>query len=396
MREDAAPDILKGITLLYVEDDESVLEQLADFLRRRLGALHIARDGAAGVDIFRRFKPDIVVSDIMMPVMDGLQMARQIKAQDAGVPIILTTAFNETDYFLKAIDIGVDKYVLKPVNSTTLENVLVQCAQILLQRREIEDKTQRINDMVIELQRYHDATEGENRVVAHLMKRMIRSDSLRDPQLHCWVSPATLFSGDLAAAQRARNGDLFLMLADATGHGLAAAVNLLPLARIFYAMVDKGFSLPSILGEMNSTIREQSPADRFVAATLLRIDMHNQVVEAWNGGNPAVQFLDAAGERLYVFKSTNMPLGILDSEAFDLHTEIFRWSEAGQLFLCSDGVTEAENVRGEALGMERLLQLIGGVPREERFAMAVQALLEHLGGQPAHDDVSLMLVDCGV
>jgi len=107
---------VKDLAVLYVEDDDDIRDQLAHFLRRRVGRVYTAKDGREGLEAFRAHSPDIVVSDIRMPVMDGLKMVDAIKREDATVPVIMTTAFNETEYFLRAIDLGVDKYVLKPVH----------------------------------------------------------------------------------------------------------------------------------------------------------------------------------------------------------------------------------------------------------------------------------------
>lgn len=131
---------LKTVSVLYAEDNPDIRSQLSQFLRRRVGTLYLAENGQEGLEIFRTQQPDIVITDILMPVMDGLKMAEAIKALDEETPIIVTTAFNEQDYFLKAIDIGVDKYVMKPVDTGQLLKVVLRSAHILRQRRELESR----------------------------------------------------------------------------------------------------------------------------------------------------------------------------------------------------------------------------------------------------------------
>jgi len=128
---------LKGLTLLYVEDDQDIRDQLAQFLRRRVGTLYTANNGREGLAAFRAHRPDIVVSDIRMPEMDGLDMADAIKQEHPGTPVIMTTAFNETGYFLKAIDIGVDKYVMKPVKVDVLVEAIHRSAHALQAERNL-------------------------------------------------------------------------------------------------------------------------------------------------------------------------------------------------------------------------------------------------------------------
>ena len=127
----------KDLSLLYVEDDDEIREQLTHFLRRRVGTLYTACNGREGLESFRAHQPDIVVSDIRMPEMDGLDMVDAIKQERPTTPVIMTTAFNETDYFLKAIDIGVDKYVMKPVKVDTLVDAIDRSAHTLQAERNL-------------------------------------------------------------------------------------------------------------------------------------------------------------------------------------------------------------------------------------------------------------------
>jgi len=120
--------ILDDFSILYVEDDILIRTGIADFLRRRTSQLYLAENGQEGLDVFIKCRPDIVITDILMPVMDGLQMAQEIKSLDHNVPIIVTTAFNESELFLKAIDIGIDKYILKPLDRNRLLQSLKEVA----------------------------------------------------------------------------------------------------------------------------------------------------------------------------------------------------------------------------------------------------------------------------
>lgn len=379
--------MLKNMRILYVEDDEDIRQLMEQKLRRYAGELIVAKNGRQGLEFFEKFSPDLVVSDVQMPEMNGLDMAKAIKAIDRSAPIILTTAFNEIDYLLQAIEIGIDGYVIKPIRYDLLLEALNKSASTLYYKREMERKNQ-------ELQQYHDVAERENHLVAQLMDRIAHDENLHDPLLHSWVCPATNFSGDLVAAQRAPNGDLFIILADATGHGLAAAMNLLPLSRKFYRLVEKGLALSAMLPEMNGIIREQSTADRFVAATLVRVDTRNCIIEVWNGGNPPAVWLDSNGEVLHMFKSSNLAWGVVENSMVDVHTEVMHWHNDAQLLLFSDGIPDAENAAGEPLGLDALIAGVAAQPGKERFTAMVRQVQDHLAGRPAHDDLSLIVVDC--
>ena len=124
-------DYLKTLTVLYVEDDADTRNQFCEFLRRSVGTLIAAENGVAGLETFKKHTPDIVITDILMPQMDGLTMAREILEMIPTVPIIVLTAFEQTDYLMRAINMGIEKYVTKPVNSYLLFENLLECAHRL-------------------------------------------------------------------------------------------------------------------------------------------------------------------------------------------------------------------------------------------------------------------------
>src|SRR5689334_6341090 len=99
----------KRVTLLYVEDDADIQERIISILDIKFPqiALFMAKNGQIGLDLYQKHRPDIVLTDIRMPVMDGIQMSREIKRVDKSAQIIVLTADCETDSILEAIDIGI-------------------------------------------------------------------------------------------------------------------------------------------------------------------------------------------------------------------------------------------------------------------------------------------------
>ena len=119
---------LKNITVLYCEDEEQLHTVTADLLRRVVKTVLTAHDGEEGLRLYHKhqYEIDMVITDISMPQMDGLEMTRQIKAENPSVPVIVTTAYSSTDHLFEAIDIHVDKYVLKPLDMRKLFNAMSQ------------------------------------------------------------------------------------------------------------------------------------------------------------------------------------------------------------------------------------------------------------------------------
>lgn len=140
-------DFLNTLTILYAEDDDHIRGQLAQFLKRRCANVYLATNGKEGIELFEKHRPDIVVTDVLMPITDGLKMGEAIRAINPKVPIIITTAFEEPRYFHRAIDLGVDKYVTKPVDLTILESALLKCARAIRSEMALRDLHERTSEL---------------------------------------------------------------------------------------------------------------------------------------------------------------------------------------------------------------------------------------------------------
>nr|WP_305146604.1 Na-translocating system protein MpsC family protein [Anaerovorax odorimutans] len=129
-------ELLKSIKILYAEDDEQAREELHDVLKRRAGKVIAAENGKQGLELYQDFQPDIILADLYMPEMDGIEMIRRIRSLKKGNPaVIVISAVNDVDTVLSAVDAGIDKYLLKPVNLKDLLQALTEMAQVIQARR---------------------------------------------------------------------------------------------------------------------------------------------------------------------------------------------------------------------------------------------------------------------
>ncbi|EDP2937791.1 response regulator [Campylobacter jejuni] len=114
----------KELIILVVEDEVKARESMINILSERFSKVIGAQNGDEGLKKFKKFKPDLVITDIAMPIMDGLDMAREIKEISDDVPIVVLSAYSEKERLLRFIDIGIDKYLIKPVDIEELFKVL--------------------------------------------------------------------------------------------------------------------------------------------------------------------------------------------------------------------------------------------------------------------------------
>jgi len=141
-------EVMQKLKVLYVEDDEFAREEIADFLEFEVGELKTAENGEDGLEIFKTFKPDIVITDINMPKMNGLEMSKEIKKISPNIPIIVTSAYSDSDYIIKAIEIGISRYVLKPIDVDELLTMVKQSARELLFDNTIETQNEYIQFLI--------------------------------------------------------------------------------------------------------------------------------------------------------------------------------------------------------------------------------------------------------
>ena len=117
------------MSFLYVEDDpltRNIMEKI--FLMKLPGvALHLAENGKIGLELYKKHAPRLVITDVNMPVMDGIEMAAQIKAINPSAIIIAVSAYHNTEYLLNAIEIGINHYVLKPIDFDKLFATIDKC-----------------------------------------------------------------------------------------------------------------------------------------------------------------------------------------------------------------------------------------------------------------------------
>lgn len=123
--------VMEWLSVLHVEDDENVRESLLRLLQRRFGHVFSAGDGKEGLEIFRSNHPDIVITDIQMPEMDGLEMSSLIREERPDLPIIITTAYNEMAFLERAASLGIQRYIRKPIVKNEFLGSLYEVALVI-------------------------------------------------------------------------------------------------------------------------------------------------------------------------------------------------------------------------------------------------------------------------
>ena len=150
----------KELKVLYVEDDENLRLETTKIIERIFEKVDVASDGIEGFNAFVATPYDLVITDIEMPQVDGIEMSRNIRAINQDTPIVVVSAYSNTDYFMDAIAIGIDYYILKPIKMPRLIDTLFAAVKRVTDKRiadlyrqkEISRKVQKAGqDMLAEI-----------------------------------------------------------------------------------------------------------------------------------------------------------------------------------------------------------------------------------------------------
>ena len=124
-------DEAKGISILVVEDSDPIRKQICRFLEKFFTYVFQAQDGEKGLEMFELNKPDIIVTDLNMPKMDGHEMIKSIKNISKNTPIIITSAHSNSETLLESIHLGIVDFVPKPVDFVLIQEALLKAIKQL-------------------------------------------------------------------------------------------------------------------------------------------------------------------------------------------------------------------------------------------------------------------------
>lgn len=164
---------LDCLRVLYVEDDEATREAFTRFLKQRAGKLFSAASGEEGLQKFHELRPNLLIIDLIMPGMSGLDMIGEIRKTDKDCRILITSTVSELSTVLEAVDLGIDHYIIKPIDTEDLVTKMAGIAQVI---RSMEDK-----DRSIDLARLKNSGVAEDTIRREFLKLM-KTCSGKGPQ----------------------------------------------------------------------------------------------------------------------------------------------------------------------------------------------------------------------
>jgi len=133
-------ELTQDLTILYVEDSGILLKRMSMFFDNIFKEVYQASNGQEGIEVYNKYKPDIVVTDLNMPIMNGHKMIVELKKINPDLGIIIVSAYSDTANLLNSLHLGVSDFVPKPVDSKLLQNALLKLAIKATSEKRIVDQ----------------------------------------------------------------------------------------------------------------------------------------------------------------------------------------------------------------------------------------------------------------
>jgi sigma-B regulation protein RsbU (phosphoserine phosphatase) len=378
---------MKKIKVLVVDDDENNIFVCETNLKRLGYHVLSAHDGQEGLQLAVKELPDLILTDIMMPVMDGYELLEKLKQDPAlsQIPVIMLTA--KSDYEAKEIEkcflAGADDFICKPyklLDMTTRVQTHVK-KHIALKAKE-----------ALEIEKKADLVEA-----ARVQKKFLTNDKeteniLKNAGLNSvfFNRPATDVSGDFWFPQIISPSKSGLFVADTCGHGVSAAIVSMRVLSIIDHCQPPILHPSEFLAGINQDIYGLlSQENSFVAGLYFIFNPQNFIFS--NAGQPSPILI--RGEEIIELKSSGSPLGMFPevngSEIkFDLKI-------GDRLFIYTDGLSEAVNNRGEPFGIERIIDFLQknhSLPIENILDIVVSEVTTFTG-ENFDDDVTIIIIE---
>jgi two-component system, HptB-dependent secretion and biofilm response regulator len=381
------PDSTPTLSRILVVDDDHLLNDLFCSFLNSKGFETLSASGIAEAKTILREKNsvDLILLDYLLNDGTGMDLLQPdaVETYSDFAPVIIISAHEEPEFLEQCFAFGVNDYIIKPVNLSLLALKVESLINSSRMQRLIKIQNE-------ELESFKKEAEREEQIAKLTYEYLLHQNSYEYNGVHAWLQSYSAFSGDMMLVKKSPSGHLYFILADATGHGLAAAITIMPVVTIFNSMVAKGFHIQKIATEINRKLVVDTPHDRFVAAILIEINPFRRELNVWNGAMPPA-FWVKNGKVVHEFQSTHMALGILDESMFDASITTTDLPDEGFVLAYSDGLIEQENIHKEPFSKQKVISIVEQQPVDLLGELS-KKLSQHADGLDYSDDISVGII----
>lgn len=381
--------------VLIVEDSNAERNVLGLWLRTLGYKYHLAANAYEALEILKQHDIRIVISDLMMPGMDGIDLCRAIRRfdQEQSIYIIITTGLETSINFDEVIEAGADDFVTKPLHLQFLSAKIHWADRFIKLGNRVKEERDRFKKLYKQM-------ESEVAAAAELQRELMPSDcQYGDIGMHSSFIPASIISGDCQNHFWLPDGRVLAYQADIAGHSLRAALLSTTLQRMLTPSFccwrdDTVLKTVNIMERLNERLQSKTDSPEYFTLFLVIVEPQTGMVSFCQAGHPPAA-LYRAGGRVEWIGNGGFPVGIFPAPVFEEGS--LQLMPGDKLMIISDGIVECQNAAGDILGQERLEQLVGELVEDEQAAGSEEDRLLHWlkgwhGSDDFPDDVSILSI----
>ncbi len=384
-----------GHKILVVEDNEDMRELINFYLENEY-KLSFAENGKIGIEIARKILPDLIITDIMMPVMDGFEMAARIKQDDLTktIPVLMLTAKANIENKVHGFEYGADDYLTKPFNYKELYARITSLLKINQLQKKLEKANINLHDKVEELLE-KERIINNDLLIAKTIQQNILSQGIDENERISTVIkylPQYEVGGDFYNIFELRKNVFRFFIADATGHGIPAALTTMLIKSEYEKM--KVFELEPgiILTLLNETfVQQYYNISLFFSCFIMDIDLENNSCSYASAGHPEM-YLKNHNEIISLYSSGGL-IGIKKEPTYQ--TADINIKKGNTIYLFTDGIIEQTDNNNKEFGEINIKNIIqkANANINSTVEKIVNSLLNHAQDEKLSDDIMLIGVE---
>ena len=405
-------------SLLVVDDNELNRDMLSRRLQRQGYTVSTAQDGVRAQELIREQQFDLVLLDVMMPGLNGLEVLTILRETYSAtdLPIIMATARGESEDIVQALRLGANDYVTKPLDfPVVLARVRTHLAmkqaadEVKRLEQNLAERNQELEQINLQLTKVNGRMSRDLKAAAKIQKTFLPREVPHVPGTAlAWIyRPCDELGGDGLNIIPLGGGRIGLYILDVSGHGVASALLSVTLSRLLsppserssiLVRAGKGSGRPEItpashVGDrLNRLFPFDTATEQFATLIYGVLDTATGDFRYVSAGHPGPVHLPAGAEPV-IIESQGFPIGLAE-DAYEERS--IRLAPGDRLYLYSDGGPESMDPAGEQFGVARLLAAIGR-GRSEPLQQSVADLLEQIegwrGAASAQDDISILAIE---
>jgi len=334
------------LTVLLVEDESIVLNILSSYFSKRTKRVFIAKDGIEALSVFQKESIDMIITDIAIPKMNGLELIKKIREVDENIPIVITSGYYEKDILFSAIELNTTAFISKPISYKTLLKAVEKCNALIEQKR-LKEELKRAKEKETELLTYKDkyhTWQEESAFRKQLM--LIKDDLSRTHENNLYFSslykPKDILSGDSYCTCKVGKDKYLIYIFDAMGKGLSASLTSMVLTSFINTYLEKrseekNYAFNSLVEDFLDFSKKQLLSDEILGLSIVEIDSQNMSIKQCGFGMPPLMVEDMEG-RVFEIDSNNLPLHPKSPPPI---ISSFDVSNLKKLLIYSDGIMES-------------------------------------------------------